>query len=302
MFTVSPWGRDYLASSATALSLALLIERKDGARFGFTNIRRFASLPAFTVRQITVPAFTYSPRGRLRMSNLQQSERPSASDNWEATLVMGAHLPEADVAQGKFFGAAYYLTFFDWRTHTPIMLRMRGKVGQRTLEGLSVTFKMRSLSQLMQAEVLDVTSPLSRARWGDPELAFFNLSGQTNDGFAARVSGAITGVDAEFPRRRFTLSGATGFPAGRFSGGTALFTSGANTGVEASILSYSADDGVFTLDAPLRFPLAPGDGVRVQIRAPLNLAEWLLFFGTGMYCPCEPGIPNGETATVITHN
>ena len=298
-YSLPSWGRAYLDSKSTALALAMRVIRLDGAVYGWTNIRRPATLPAWS-GPYNVPSQRYESRARLQVSNLEQNARPDSTDNMEASVIAldTAFLEDAD--RGMFFGAEFTLLFFDWRTDGPLMLRMRGTLGERKLSGIGVTFKMRSLAQRLQGDVLDVTSPYSRAVWGDEELAFFNLSGQTHDGFAARLTGNAN-PDNNFSRQRFVLSASIGFPAGRFTNGTVTFLSGANSGLVAGVLQHDPNTGTFTLDERARHPIALGDNVRAQIRPPLTLAEWILYFGTGFGCPCEPGIPNNTTANQITN-
>jgi hypothetical protein len=296
--TLAPWGRAYLDSGTTALALAMRVVRRDGQVLGWTNIRRPTTLPVWN-GPYNVPSQRYDSKYRLQVSNLERSARPDATDNMEASLVAPDATFLQDAEHGQFFGAAFTLLFFDWRTDRPLMLAMRGTLGERKVTGQGVSFKMRSLAQALQNDVLDVTSPYSRAVWGDEELANFNLDGNTNDGFAARLSGAVTG-DATFPRRRFTLASSIGFPPGRFVGGTATFLSGNNTGLIAPILDHNPATGLFTLDDGTRFPIAGGDSVKCQIRPPLTIDEWKTYFGTGFGFAAEPGIPNNTTASEIS--
>ena len=178
------------------------------------------------------------------------------------------------------------------------MLRMRGTLGERKVSGQSMSFKMRSLANQLDGEILDSTSPYSRAAWGDAELGFFNLAGQTSDGLAARVSGPV-GADNLYARRRFTLPGTKNFPLGRFVGGTVRFESGANAGLTAPVLDHDPATGLFTLDDATRYPIGAGDVVTAQIRPPLSLDEWILYFGTGFGFNGEPGVPSNQTAQEI---
>ncbi|MBW3636713.1 MAG: DUF2163 domain-containing protein [Armatimonadetes bacterium] len=294
--------RAYLEGT-TRLSLALRVELADGRIFAFTDAEDAVSLPAGTWGAITIPATTYRAGEGAFPKDLQQSRDPRKVDNWEFVAFCGeagSYVLAADVAKGTWRGARFSLLFFARDRLDFQWIRQRGKLGEKSQDKGRATWKMNGLSRLLQQEVLEVTSPISRAKWGDPELAFFNLDGNTFDGFAARVTGTVSGVDATYPRRRFVLAAAVGSAPHRFSDGTITFLSGANSGLVASVLDYDSATGRFTLDQQTPFPIANGDSVRAQIRAPLTLEDWKLFFGTGMYFAAEPKIPNTESASVIT--
>ncbi len=300
-FTISPEFKAALAGTIR-LSKALRIERKDGQVFAFTDAGRDLLLPAHTWGAITMPQTLYLDGEGRFPTNLQQSRDPRKIDNWEFTAFLGntpGAVSELDVLRRSFLGARYALIFLARENLGWQMLRQRGTLGLGTLDKGQVAWKMNGLSRALDQEVLDVTSPLSRATWGDPELAFFNLDGNTTDGWAARVTGAASNVDATYPRRRFVLEETQGFPNYRFSDGSVTFLSGANAGYVASVLDFRSEDGRFTLDDEAPFPIENGDSVRAQIRAPLTLEDWLLYFGSGMYFSAEPGIPTLESASSI---
>ena len=286
-----------------ALALALLIEPKDGSRLCFTSAQRDVLLPGKTWGQIAVPTATHFAGEGVFPKSLQQSRDPRKVDNWEFTAFVAdggdSYVRQDDVLKGRFLGARYSLRIYARDNLNWQLLRQRGELGERSLDKGACTWKMKGLSNKLAAEVLEVTSPLSRATWGDDELAFFNLDGQTHDGFAARVAGAVSSVSAIWPRRWFTLNAAKNYPAGRFTDGLILWTSGPNAGVESSILDFDTVTGTFLLDEDTPFPIAVGHGARAQIRAPLTIEEWRLFFGTGEGFAGEPGIPSLEAASNI---
>jgi hypothetical protein len=285
----------------TRLSLALRVECGDGQVFAFTDAEEDILLPAGTWDDITIPQTLYQSGEGIFPKNIQQNRDPRKVDHWEFVAFIGAigYVLESDVARGKFQKARFSFIIFARDRLDFQWLRQRGKLGDKSDDKGQSKWKMNGLSRLLQQEVLEVTSPLSRAKWGDPALAFFDLNGDTGDGFAARVSGAVSLVDATFPRRRFVLAAAQGFPEGRFADGTIEFLDGANDGVVMSVQDYESATGLFTLDESAPFPVANGVTVRAQIRAPMTFEDWKLYFGTGFGFPGEPQIPNAEDAQDI---
>lgn len=304
-----------LKLGTTFVAYAIRIERADGGVFGATNIRRPVQLATLTIpirpnRNVVVPATAYSHRAALRVSNVVKSDSPSQVDNMEATFCMGdvssgAVLSEADVWRGRYENARFHLLVFDWKKPlgddgTPrAMLLLRGHLGARTVKGRDVTWSLRSLVHRLKGEVLEVTSRDSRARWGDPELASFNLDGNCADGPPARRTAAVSEVDSAWPRRRFRLPIGGQYPDARFEDGIVLFQSGANAGFETGVLAFDPSTGWFTTTTETPAPIAPGQSVRAQIRAPRTLAEFQNILGSGRYAALEPLIPTRESANRI---
>jgi hypothetical protein len=306
-FTCSDENKIYLASGSTALARALRMVRADGGVFAFTNIRRNAALPAFTVRGITVPSQTYLTAGSLTTTDIVESGDVEKVNNLEATLIMGSWLPEADIRNGLFENAPFSLLYYCWRDLRPVMLRMRGFVGAPRIAGDVVTFKLRSLAQALQGEFLPVTSPLSRGNWehiagiikpgGDH---FFDpATDNTIDGRAATLTTTVTAADGTEPRRRFTATDTIGYPDQRFNNGRAEFTTGGNANFRAHILEWDRVTGLVTIDRPAPVAFTAGDGVKLRVHAPLQFADWLAYFGTGMYFPGEPEITTTEKAAEV---
>lgn len=295
--------KDDLATGSTKLGVALRIERLDGQIFGFTNIRRTVSLPEFTVRGVTVPAWPYIG-GVFSPSNLVQSDSPDKVDNWEASFITGDHLREVDIENGLFADAAYTLLIFDWKTGTPFQLRARGWVGAPRLDGDHAIFKMRSLAQAFSGQILAVTSPLSRATWADLEsgrcgFAFNPATGGLADGHAAQIAGGVNSVDAAWPRRRFNFSASTAHPERRFLDGRVRFTSGPNAGFMAGVLSWDKPSGLFTLDRDAPQPISAGDGLTARAHIPTNIEDWRVYFGSGYGFMGEPDITTQEKAQEV---
>ena len=285
-------------SGTVRLSLALRLERRDGQAFAFTDAEEDVSLGAGTWGNIIIPATNYQAGMARFPKNLSQSRDPRKVDSWEFVALTGeeaGYISEADVVKGLFREARYSLIFFA-RDALFQWLRMRGKVGAKVVDKGSVVWKMNGLSRALGQDVLEVTSPLSRAKWGDPALSTTNLNGQTADGWAFRVTGVASNVDVNYPRRSFVLSGTQGFPNTRFSDGTVEFLTGANAGLVASILDFDSAIGRIVLDEVAPSVIAPGVQIRAQVRAPQTLEEWVLYFGTGFGFPGEPQIPNAESA------
>ena len=296
MDTISTDFQTALASGTTFCAYALRVQRKDGTVFGFTRTRVGITLPELTitlsdgVSTISVPSTYYDPRAALQVTNLERSEDISATDNLDCTLTANdAWLPLAHVAKGLFEGAYFWLLIYDWQTPAGlsgpaprIMLKLRGRLGALAIDGNAVTWKLRSLSSFLKRKLLDITSPLSRARWGDPELAFFTPGTGTNtsDGFASKVTADVATVDGTYTNRQFTVTGTIGFPADRFTNGLVTWNSGPNAGATCLVLQWDSSDGTFQLDEDAPYPISVGDNLTAEIAAPVRKEDWFAYFGT----------------------
>jgi len=318
MDTISADFQSALASGTTFCAYALRIQRRDGTVLGFTRTRVGVTLPALTIKlsdgvsTISVPSAYYDPRAALQVTNLERSEDIAATDNLECTLTANdAWLPLADVAKGLFEGAQFWLLIYDWQNPagfseaTPppprIMLKLRGRLGAVTINGNAVTWKLRSLSNFLKRKLLDITSPLSRARWGDPELAFFTPAIGTNtlDGFASQFAATVATVDSTYTNRIFTLPGTIGFPADRFTNGLVTWTSGRNAGVISLVLQWDSGTGTFQLDEDTPYCICAGDGVTAQIAAPVRKEDWFAYFSTMKGFAGEIAIPIAESINSV---
>lgn len=290
--------KDYLGGT-TRLSIALRIVCTDGDIFAFTNEQFDRLLPSKTWRLITIPEALYRAGEATFPKHLQQSRDPRQVDTWEFVTFCGEteddYVKTQDIAKNKFRDAAFSLIAYA-RDADFAWLLMRGEIGQISPDKGQAVWKANGLSRRFKQEVLEVTSPVARARWSDSIMSFFNLNGLTADGHTARVTGAASSVDAKFPRRKFRVTASTSHPEHRFTDGTCLFLTGANAGYEGSILNWNDSNGEVILDDYAPFPVANGDSVRLQIRIPQTIEEWVLFFGNGKYFPAEPGIPGNEIA------
>lgn len=286
-FTIPAGFKAELASGRTRLNGAVRLVRRDGVVYGGTDARLDTTLPELTVGSQTVPETLYKGMTIELPTNLQQTDDPATVDNWELRVFLGDYFTKGDLALKKFSGAKYTLILFSRTNLTWQMLRSRGTVGEQTLRGQDATWKMRGLSQALQTEVLDLTSPLSRAQWGDGAMEFFDLDGNTHDGYAARVSGTVSAIVDS--RRAFTVAQTAGFPAGRFTEGTVEWVSGDNAGGPVGeIMDWDATTGALKLWYPTDFAVQSGDSVVMQIKAPKTVEEWIVFFGDATLFPGEP--------------
>lgn len=125
--------------------------------------------------------------------------------------------------------------------------KMKGQAGKFSINNGTFRVELRSLSDLLQQDIGELTSPLDRNR--SPEALGVSMGPFT---FARTVTG--TPPD----RRNFTVNG-TAQVNDYFKYGRAQFTSGANNGLRMEIKANVGN--VIELQLPMRSDIANGDTV-----------------------------------------
>jgi len=285
-----------LAAGTSRLSLALGIERADGARFGFVR-HQGVTLGSFTHGTVTIAGLAYVNDAAAIPTNLQQSIDAGKADNMEIRVTLGDYITESDCRKQLFQGATWWLFVYDRADATDLGLLCRGRVGQASVEGGQAVFSLRSLSNLLADEIGDVTGPLNRYDWAEIEAyGYFDLDDNTDDGHPARVTGTIDAVGSI--RRVFTLTDIAAQPSGRFVEGTVEWVSGANAGYVAQIMDCVA--GVITLWHPAPEDIVVNDVVTVTIKVPLTAGEWQDIVGDMRFFGAENEIVTLERASQVS--
>lgn len=282
----------HLASGSTTLAVALRIVRRDGTVFGVTNLMMPVTIPSLTVGGITVPSTTYQPG--MIPTNLEESDDLKA-DNFEFSGPLGA-IADTDVRGGKFARAQFTLIIFNYLTLTHQMLRKRGHVAFATVTGNKWTFSCKSLSHLLDSEVIEQTSPLCRVRrFGDTRCGKA-LGGTTVDGYNIQAAVTVTAITDAV--RKFTCSGLTSYPVGRFNKGVVTFTGGLNNGEEMEILKHEAG-GLLTLRWDLPFAVSNGDALTATLGCDRRMETCWGKYNNALRFDGEESVPTIEQVSEV---
>lgn len=283
---------DYLASLAsgkTRLVPLLRVVRADGRVFGFCRSQMDITLGDFTVNGILIPGTTYDHTSIPTVTDIQQSEDPSKVDNQDLTLITGDYLPFADVRKRLFDNAAWTLLIARWDALDDApMLRARGTIGETTMAGDKVVFKLRSLSNALQQAIINVTSPLSRYNWDDAGL--YNAPMGTNSNFPVTNSSTSMTIASSGSISFTTASGLLIRPGNRIE--VARTSALTTTWMQGIVTAYDNTNGntAFTADKSLGSgthtdwtitciaftlgtPIEPGftaDAYRAQVRSTID--------------------------------
>lgn len=234
----------------TCLAYAIVIQREDGALYGFTSHDQAFSMDV-------------SPWGFVSSELVFNAEQGfSASDivstagfevdNLELTTLDDGTLFDRDeVLAGAWTNAEFRIFRYRWDV-SPVTIEndvetlIRGWFGEVTLNQNTFRIELRGLAQKLQQTVGIVSTKTCRARLGD--------SACTKDLTSFTHTLTVTGVT---DKRTFTASGATQDPD-YFGEGVITWLTGDNaTGRAHKVRTFEA--GVFTLSLPTVLPIQVGD-------------------------------------------
>lgn len=249
------------------------VERRDGVCLGFTTHDR--DLVIAHLRYRAMP-------GML----------PSAitlSDGFELdTLeVSGALTSDAiswtDLSAGRWDGAAVSIFAVDWEDPDgEQILLARGEFGDVSIERNGFTTELRGPAAPLNAPVVEQTSPECRATLGDKRC---------RAAMASRIiTTRIVGVESED-----AIHIAEGAAGNAYGYGRLRWLSGANSGLESSVLS--SEGTRLMLREPPRFAPAAGDLVEVAEGCDKSFATCTARFANGANFRGEPHLPGMDLLT-----
>lgn len=263
----------FLEPELTSIAFCWRVERRDGVALGFTSHDRDSLIGGL--------AYRASP-GMLPSA-------VSLSDGWEpsAVDVSGALtsdlITEFDLASGRWDGAALFLFMVDWEAPEGEQLPLaRGELGDIGLTGRGFTAELNGPTAALDRPVVEQTSPDCRAELGDRRCRV---------DMAGRI--VVARVTAVFAEDVVEINGAGGDD--RFAYGRLRWISGANSGLESSVLN--SGDGRVTLREPPHFPAQAGDLVEIAEGCDKALATCSGRFANAVNFRGEPHLPGIDLLT-----
>jgi uncharacterized phage protein (TIGR02218 family) len=227
---------DHLGSNVTFLCPIWRMTAADGA---------VAAYAAHT-RDLTFDSVAYSA-AQVEPTRFSQTLGVLQPNNAELFGIFDSIVTEADVQGGRWKNAKIvtdYVNYLDLTMGS--VQRMRGQAGKFSINNGTFTVELRSISDLLQQEIGDLTSSLDRNR--RPEDLGVSMVPFTH----ART------VTASPDRRNFTVGG-TAQVNDYFKYGRVTFTSGANNGQQMEVKANVGN--VIELQLPVRSTITIGDTV-----------------------------------------
>lgn len=272
MLTLAPAYTAHLAGEVTELATCWLITRRDAVVRGFTDYPSDLTVNGVLYQA----ALGYSATDVTTSSNL-------AVDNLSLTgFIDSPSLTEPDLMAGLWdFAEIEIFEVVTSNLAAGVRPLRRGRIGEVKLGRTVFEAELRGLSQAFTQQLCDLTSPTCRAALGDARCKV-NLGPLT-------VSGTVTSVT----NPRLWADSARAEAAEYFTYGTVTWTSGANTGYRMEIKTHGAG-GLLTLQLPMPFAVAVGDGYSLTPGCDKLLATCIGKFGNVVNFRGEPHLPGQD--------
>jgi uncharacterized phage protein (TIGR02218 family) len=226
----------HLDEGTTTLAWCWRILRADGVTLGFTDHDQ----------TLTFDGTDFEPESGFAASEVRSGSDLSVDAQDAQGVLSSDRITETDILDGRWDNAAVEVWRVNWAATSQRLLMRRGAIGQIRRGRLAFVAEVRSLAHVLGQTVGRTFQATCDAALGDTRCGV-NLEAP-----AFKGTGAVIDLLRD---RAFTASGLGGFTSGWFSFGTLDWTSGANAGRQAEVLSHDLVDGVAVLtllEAPVR--------------------------------------------------
>ena len=226
----------HLEEGTTTLAWCWRIVRADEVTLGFTDHDR----------ALTFDGTDFEPESGFAASEVRSGSDLSVDAQDAQGVLSSDRITETDILDGRWDNAAVEVWRVNWLSVGQRLLMRRGAIGQIRRGRLAFVAEVRSLAHVLGQTVGRTFQATCDAALGDARCAV-PLEAPMFKG-----TGAIIDLLRD---RAFTASGLGGFSSGWFTFGTLDWTSGANAGRQAEVLSHDLVDGVAILtllEAPVR--------------------------------------------------
>ena len=263
----------FIDRDLATIALCWRLERRDGVALGFTGHDRDLEIDGLVYR---------AAPGMLPSAISLADGFDPASLDVKGALTSGA-INAADLGAGRWDGAALSLFMTDWEAPGAETLPLaRGLLGEVVIRGHAFEAELRGPAALLDAPVVEQTSPECRARLGD-ERCRVDMAARTRiTRIAAVVEDEVVAVEAA------AAGNAHGYGRLRWLGG-------ANSGTTSPILA--SDGTTLTLREPPPFAPATGDLVEIAEGCDKRLATCAGRFGNAANFRGEPHLPGIDLLT-----
>ncbi len=234
--------QSHLDSGTTTLAWCWRLTRADGQVFGFTD----HDMP------LSFDGTTFEPESGFAASEIRTGSDLSVDAQDAEGVLTSTKITETDILGGRWDNAEVEIWRVNWQDVSQRVLMRRGAIGQVRRGRVQFVAEMRSLAHVLNQTIGRTFQATCDAALGDARCGV-NLNDPAYSG-----SGTVVMVDGD---RSFTVSGLSSFADGWFALGTLTWTSGANAGRKAEVLTHAVgvtDVTITLLEAPV-LAIAAGD-------------------------------------------
>jgi uncharacterized phage protein (TIGR02218 family) len=213
------------------------IIRSDGMRLGFTNFDR----------SLLVDNLVYHANPGLTAAATSSNNSLESPSNTELTTVFSSDLiTMPDLLAGKYDYAKLRIYLVNYLDTSQKMLLTAGYVGETKNSEIDFIAEFRSLSQRLDQQIAELTSPECRAEFCDPDCGL-SIATYTHTETITQVAS----------NSNFNISGT--WNDDRFTKGHLRFTYGDNEGFRSNISLHG--NNTITIFEPTPYQIAIGDAV-----------------------------------------
>jgi uncharacterized phage protein (TIGR02218 family) len=267
----------HLASGATGVCRCWKLVRADGVTFGFTDHNRVLSFDGVTFR----------PETGLSAAALMQATGLSV-DNTEAVGALSdAAITEADIAAGRYDGAAVEAWLVQWAAPENRVLQFRGTLGELARSGGAFTAELRGLAERLNVPTGRVYQRSCSAVLGDADCGV-DLS---HAGYSAEVE--IAALD---DARVLWVTGLERLEPRWFERGRCVVLDGVAQGLEGAIKIDRPEGDLRRIELwdRMRAELAVGDRIRISAGCDKRMETCRLKFANLLNFRGFPDLPSGD--------
>nr|WP_210730701.1 DUF2163 domain-containing protein [Roseibacterium persicicum] len=267
----------HLATGATGVCRCWKLTRGDGVVYGFTDHDR----------ALVFDGVTFKPDSGMSAAALVQTTGLSV-DNTEAVGALSdAAITEADIAAGRFDGAAIEAWLVQWAAPENRVLQFRGTLGELTRANGAFTAELRGLAERLNTATGRVYQRSCSAVLGDGDCRF-DLG---TPGYAADV--AVVAVEGA---RVLWCAGLEGFEPRWFERGRCAVLDGAAVGLAQAVKVDRPEGGLRRVELwdRLRAGIAAGDRVRLTAGCDKRMETCRLKFNNLLNFRGFPDIPGED--------
>lgn len=262
----------WLDPELTTLAFCWRLDRRDGITLGFTSHDRDLELDTLLYRA--------SP-GMVPSAIEKSTSFDADSVDLSGVLATDA-ITNDDLIAGRWDGARLRLFAVDWTNpDTAPFVLVSGSLGSVQVAGEQFQVELRGASAVLDAPVIETTSPDCRAALGDKRCRV-DMSGRWAIVTSVAASGAVTTVGQSLP-------------PGLYAYGYLRWLDGANSGLGGMIAAN--DSGSVTLAEPPAFPVQAGDRAEIAQGCDRRFETCVARFDNGLNFRGEPHLPGNDLLT-----
>ena len=270
--------QSHLDEGTTTLAWCWRLTRADGQVFGFTD----HDMP------LTFDGTTFQPESGFTASEIRTGSDLSVDAQEAEGVLTSTKITETDILDGSWDNAEVEIWRVNWQDTSQRVLMRRGAIGQVRRGRVQFVAEMRSLAHVLNQTVGRTFQATCDAALGDARCGV-NLNDPAYAG-----SGTVVTVNGD---RSFTVSGLAAFTDGWFALGALTWTTGANAGRKAEVLTHevgATDVTITLLEAPVR-PISTGDTFNISAGCDKRFETCKVKFANALNFRGFPHIPGQDT-------